>query len=218
MTKRKQPPAEDPAASQEDTPTPANKKSKKSAGGKSATPTSERSGPEVKKAGASTTTPKAKSDGGSGAAPPAASGAATGPEESAVDVLALTPEEIEQRKRDFEEERERMQAILEQLSPEQMDRYECYRRSLLARPSVKRLMQSMIGSSPSNPISPQMVIVMCGLAKLYVGDLVEGGRTIMAERNETGPLRPIHLREAYRRLSQSGSVPCVKHKPYMFRS
>jgi len=49
-------------------------------------------------------------------------------------------EETRARKEENEaEKRERMKAILALLTPDQMDRYECYRRSALQRSSVKRV-------------------------------------------------------------------------------
>lgn len=99
----------------------------------------------------------------------------------------------------------RRREILERLTPEQMNRYECFRRSALSRPNVKRvrasvhvearvhqqtidshprasrltipcpapaqIMQGMVNTTVTQP----MAIVMAGIAKLYVGDLVEGG-------------------------------------------
>lgn len=32
-------------------------------------------------------------------------------------------------------------------------------------------------------------------------------RMVMTERKETGPIRPCHIREAYRRLKVEGKVP-----------
>jgi len=61
-------------------------------------------------------------------------------------------------------------------------------------------MQSVTNSA----ISQTITIVMAGIAKVYVGELVESARTIMEEWGEEGPVRPKHIREAYRRLKQTG--------------
>eukprot|EP00959_Pyramimonas_sp_CCMP1952_P144346 3021775-Pyramimonas_sp.AAC.1 len=39
------------------------------------------------------------------------------------------------------------------------------------------------------------------------------GKAVMEERGETGPLRPVHVREAFRRISAEG-----KHRPNLWNS
>ncbi|MCO5594872.1 hypothetical protein L7F22_048907 [Adiantum nelumboides] len=75
-----------------------------------------------------------------------------------------------------------------------------------------QLLQSVAGC----PISAPMTIVMSGIAKMFVGELVETGRRVMTERKETGPTRPCHIREAYRRLKLKGKVP-LRSRPRLFR-
>ncbi|KAJ0443895.1 putative transcription factor Hap3/NF-YB family [Helianthus annuus] len=41
-------------------------------------------------------------------------------------------------------------------------------------------------------------------------------RTVMTERKETGPIRPCHIREAYRRLKLEGKIP-KRSVPRLFR-
>ncbi|KAG0448214.1 hypothetical protein HPP92_027935 [Vanilla planifolia] len=69
---------------------------------------------------------------------------------------------------------------------------------------MKRLLASITGTQK---ISVPMTIVGSGIAKMFVGELVETGRIVMKERNESGPIRPCHIREAYRRLRLEGKVP-----------
>jgi transcription initiation factor TFIID subunit 11 len=90
--------------------------------------------------------------------------------------------------------------ILASFSPAQLDRYECFRRSVLSRGAVKKLTAAVAGSAPSLPT----LIVIGGLAKQFVGELVEEGRRVMADRGEGGPLRPVHVQEAHRRLAARG--------------
>ncbi|KAJ7547620.1 hypothetical protein O6H91_08G095600 [Diphasiastrum complanatum] len=104
---------------------------------------------------------------------------------------------------------DRMQAILASFTSEQMSRYECYRRSGFQRANMRRLLQSVAGC----PISIPMTIVMSGIAKMFVGELVELGRIVMTERKESGPIRPRHVREAYRRLKLEGKVPSRSRQP-----
>lgn len=107
----------------------------------------------------------------------------------------------------------KMQSILSQFSEEQMSRYESFRRSGFQKANMKRLLASIIGSPK---ISVPMTIVVSGIAKIYVGELVETARVVMTERNETGPIRPCHIREAYRRLKLEGKVP-KRSVPRLFR-
>ncbi|PPS17452.1 hypothetical protein GOBAR_AA03130 [Gossypium barbadense] len=98
----------------------------------------------------------------------------------------------------------KMQAILSQFTEDQMSRYESFRRSALQRSNMRRLLVSITGSQK---ISLPMTIVVCGIAKMFVGELVEKARIVMTERKESGPIRPCHIREAYRRLKLEGKVP-----------
>lgn len=107
---------------------------------------------------------------------------------------------------------DKMRAVLATFTPEQMSRYECYRRSGFQRANMRRLLQSVSGA----PVSVPMTIVISGIAKMFVGELVEIGRIVMTERNETGPIRPTHIREAYRRLKLEGKVP-LRSRPRLFR-
>ncbi|XVF47515.1 hypothetical protein PTKIN_Ptkin03bG0115000 [Pterospermum kingtungense] len=98
----------------------------------------------------------------------------------------------------------KMQAILSQFTEDQMSRYESFRRSALQKSNMRRLLVSITGSQK---ISLPMTIVVCGIAKMFVGELVETARIVMTERKESGPIRPCHIREAYRRLKLEGKVP-----------
>ncbi|XP_043688554.1 transcription initiation factor TFIID subunit 11-like [Telopea speciosissima] len=107
----------------------------------------------------------------------------------------------------------KMQSILSQFTEEQMSRYESFRRSGFQKANIKKLVSSITGSPK---ISVPMTIVVSGIAKMFVGELVETGRIVMTERKETGPIRPCHIREAYRRLKLEGKVP-QRAVPRLFR-
>ncbi|XP_022152728.1 transcription initiation factor TFIID subunit 11 [Momordica charantia] len=107
----------------------------------------------------------------------------------------------------------KMQAILSQFTEEQMSRYESFRRAGFQKANMKRLLASISGTQK---ISVPMTIVVSGIAKMFVGELVETARVVMTERNDTGPIRPCHLREAYRRLKLEGKIP-RKSVPRLFR-
>lgn len=107
----------------------------------------------------------------------------------------------------------KMQEVLSKFTDDQMSRYESFRRSGFQKSNMRRLLASITGSQK---ISMPITIVVSGIAKMFVGELVEMGKTVMMERNESGPLRPCHIREAYRRLKLEGKIP-KRSIPRLFR-
>lgn len=81
-----------------------------------------------------------------------------------------------------------------QFTEEQLNRYEMFRRSTFPKASIKRFMQSLSGSS----VSQNVVIAMSGIAKVFVGELVEEAIKIQKRYGESGPIEPKHIREAHR--------------------
>lgn len=98
----------------------------------------------------------------------------------------------------------KMQTILSQFTEDQMSRYESFRRSAFKKSDMKKLVQRITGGPK---IDDTMNIVVRGITKMFVGDLVETARVVMRERKESGPIRPCHIRESYRRLKLQGKVP-----------
>ena len=90
----------------------------------------------------------------------------------------------------------RLQVPWSELSEEELNRYEMFRRSTFPKASIKRLMQSISGA----PVSQNVVIAVSGIAKVFVGEMVEEAIRVKKKYGETGPIEPKHLREAYRIL------------------
>ena len=65
--------------------------------------------------------------------------------------------------------RTRMLRIVNAFTDEQVDRYELFRRSCFPRNQIKRLMQQVSGQA----VNQQVCIAMSGVAKVFVGELVE---------------------------------------------
>ena len=87
----------------------------------------------------------------------------------------------------------------------QEERYEFFRRSNLKDASVRKVI-----SAVTNLTVPKNTLIgVKGAAKIFVGELIEEARTVMTERNESGPLRPWHVREAFERLEEQGKTPPV---------
>ena len=97
-------------------------------------------------------------------------------------------------------------------TPEQLERFEHWKRSKFPRASMRKLMSDTLSIS-----SERGAIVLAAVAKMFVGELVEGAREIMNETGATGPIQPAHLRRAHRRAQRAGTVPSnTRRVPHMF--
>ncbi|XP_066591650.1 transcription initiation factor TFIID subunit 11 isoform X2 [Prorops nasuta] len=112
-----------------------------------------------------------------------------------------------------EEEREKMQVLVSNFTEDQLDRYEMYRRAAFPKAAIKRIMQTITGCS----VSQNVVIAMSGIAKVFVGEIVEEALDVMEAHGETGPLQPKHLREAVRKLRLQGQIPNSRAHKAFFR-
>lgn len=99
-------------------------------------------------------------------------------------------------------DREKMAEMLRYFTPEQMDRYECYRRSSLPKPVLRRVFQAVTGTI----LNPNGLIVLAAVGKLFVGELVELARQIADDEgvDDLTEIKPAHVREAHRRMENGG--------------
>lgn len=103
-------------------------------------------------------------------------------------------------------EKARMKMLLESFDTDQMARYEVFRRVTLNpanKQNVKKLANNILGQSlPQN-----IVMVIAGAGKVFVGEIVERARQIQKMRGQSGSLEPEHLREAYRQYKVETKRP-----------
>lgn len=79
---------------------------------------------------------------------------------------------------------------------------------------MRRLMTEVLGNS-----TERGAIVLSGLTKMFVGDLVETARESMSAAGETGPIQPRHLRAAHRQTQRERTVPGAstrRSQPHLF--
>lgn len=143
-------------------------------------------------------------------------GATTANNSDAEDDLGLNDEddnyaeEVDQDKDEMIRERiaqsqEQMKHILELLTEDQLKRYETFRRVGFPKPTVRKFVSKVLDQQ----VNMNSVIVVGGIAKVFVGELVEEARKVMDDLGETGQIMPSHLLEAHRRLKAANLAPAA---------
>lgn len=109
------------------------------------------------------------------------------------------------------EDSHRVQSIISAMSEEELLRYETFRRSGFPKAAIKKYINNVIGQA----VNPNFVIAVSGLAKVFVGEMIEIAKIVQKEKQESGPLLPSHIHEAYRRLyKRTPNIKVFKKAPW----
>lgn len=92
------------------------------------------------------------------------------------------------------ESKDNLKVLMDNFSPAQYERFEAYRRHALPKQAIRKVIQQTTGQQVSQPVAQ----IVAGVGKVFVGEIVEKARQVQSRRNDSGPLTPDHLREAYR--------------------
>lgn len=118
------------------------------------------------------------------------------------EMLEKEESNIKSKKAKQDEERRKMQVLVSHFSEDQLNRYEMYRRAAFPKAAIKRLMQAVAGTA----VPHNVVIAMSGIAKVFVGEIIEEALDTMEASEESGPLQPKHIREAVRKLKNTEAI------------
>ncbi|GMH35181.1 hypothetical protein BSKO_03049 [Bryopsis sp. KO-2023] len=100
-------------------------------------------------------------------------------------------------------------ALLSTLHEKELDRYEAFRRSSLPRGKMRKLLMSISGQTINDE---KVLIVVCSLAKMFVGELIEEARELATVDGYEGPILKSHIHRAYTQMEYEGRV---KHRRMM---
>lgn len=122
-------------------------------------------------------------------------------EEDIIGTKELREHEEESLKKRIDRSRQKTQDIMKSMDKDALKRYETFRRSGLHRNLVKRWLQNYLGITSIH----QNIVIMCsGVAKVFVGELIERACLIRdaweGSNASSIPLTPSHIEEAYRQL------------------
>ena len=115
--------------------------------------------------------------------------------------LADMIRDAEMDSRDAEQKTLLIQQKLQQLSDEQLTRFEFFFRSHFKKGRVRDILIDTLGK-PN--VSDEMAVVAGGLAKLFVGEVVDAALVVLQEDTDNiGGLKPKHIEEAMRRMKSN---------------
>eukprot|EP00981_Chlorochromonas_danica_P011643 scaffold4174_cov182-Ochromonas_danica.AAC.3 len=129
-------------------------------------------------------------------------------------------ESIDDRSDDSMRKRARyIKSVLDSMTEEELTRFEFFTRSHLSRQKVREVMTDFFASQNSTiNISEEMVIVVSGLAKQFIGELTDTASDIRKEERQFDRLQVHHIKEAYRWLQLEGKTgQALPEHSYLFQ-
>ncbi|EJW03421.1 hypothetical protein EDEG_02241 [Edhazardia aedis USNM 41457] len=108
--------------------------------------------------------------------------------------------------RDQKDEKERIQKIIDNMTEEELRRYETFRRAGFNKGGIRKICNSILNQS----CNPNFILSVAGIAKVFAGEVIEAALEAQEEWGDSGPLLPSHIHEAYRRLYKT--MPNMKTK------
>ncbi|KAG9083549.1 hypothetical protein FS749_005947 [Ceratobasidium sp. UAMH 11750] len=134
-----------------------------------------------------------------------------GAEDDEDDAVAMADDDYSAQLTWQSQSKENMKLLLGSFTPEQLARYETYRRSTLNKQSVRRFIHQSLGAN----VSVNVAQVVAGFSKVFVGEIIELARHVQQQSlppgTPPGPLSPDHLRAAYQLyVQQTGNVGSAK--------
>lgn len=88
--------------------------------------------------------------------------------------VSLNQDDVPEEPEEELDKEEQTRLLMDNLSPEQMSRYEYLKRSSINRGQMKKLAYSVLNQS----VSPNVAIILGGVGKLFVGEIVERARDV----------------------------------------
>mmetsp|Transcript_23649 Transcript_23649/g.33101 ORF Transcript_23649/g.33101 Transcript_23649/m.33101 type:complete len:177 (+) Transcript_23649:91-621(+) len=109
--------------------------------------------------------------------------------------------------KDKDKERKHEQKIIERMTDEQKARHEKYTSEKLDKDYIEGILQSLMKNGGKEERLGKtkddlkiLKLVVRDITEMFIEEIVEESRKVMAEFGDTGPIRPIHMREAHRRI------------------
>ncbi|KAI5171281.1 transcription initiation factor TFIID subunit 11 [Nematocida sp. LUAm3] len=93
------------------------------------------------------------------------------------------------------------------LNEEELSRYGAFRGAGFNKPGIRKFVTQILNQT----CNPNFTIVLSGIAKVFVSELIEGAKEVQSEWNNTGELLPSHVHESYRRLCHK--IPNMQRFP-----
>lgn len=94
--------------------------------------------------------------------------------------------------------KESTQAEMTNLTEDELTRYVKFRRTGFNKGGIRKFVSQILEQT----CNPNFSIVLSGIAKVFVSEIVEEAKEVQSEWGDVDELLPSHIHEAYRRLTK----------------